>query len=206
MFVNVCRIEASSFRVIVTDNFGVSPTKVTASWARVAVRGGAPRNAPVSLKTSLSAGKKLLLAGRRDSLRPHLWLNKNGLLEAAGVTLSGLAGSSRGSSGRSHTTETLFSDCQLCRQRHCSSYLLGHPVRLLLVPSHPPGVASTSARRLARRWRGSDQNDFAGLDFAKAAALIDKPLVDDQLHNFGLVRESFCQAGFVLFILLFVFL
>ena len=40
-------------------------------------------------------------------------------------------------------------------------------------------------------------NDLACRDFAKAVALVDEPLVDDQLYDFGLVSECFLQAGFV---------
>ena len=42
--------------------------------------------------------------------------------------------------------------------------------------------------------------DFACRDFAKAEAFVDKPLVDDELRDFGLVREGVQEAGFVLLV------
>ena len=47
-----------------------------------------------------------------------------------------------------------------------------------------------------------DEDSLASLDFAKTDALVDKPPIDNHVHDFGLVRESFCEAGFVLFVLL----
>ena len=43
---------------------------------------------------------------------------------------------------------------------------------------------------------GMDEDSFACGDFANAEAFVDKPLVDDKLHGFGLVTESFLQVGF----------
>ena len=110
-----------------------------------------------------------------------------------------------------------------CRQRRCSSHVLGHSPRLLLVPPLPTSVASQSPscsnppsglehRRSRREGFGAlhdagvDEDDLAGLDFAKAEARVDKPLLDDQLHVSGLVRESFRQASFVFSILVLVLL
>ena len=46
---------------------------------------------------------------------------------------------------------------------------------------------------------GVDDDAFACRDFAKAEAF-----VDDEIHDFGLVREGVREAGFVLFIFLLV--
>ena len=51
-----------------------------------------------------------------------------------------------------------------------------------------------------------DEDSFACGDFAKAEAFVDKPLVDDKLHGFGLVTESFLQVGFTFFVVLLVLL
>ena len=48
---------------------------------------------------------------------------------------------------------------------------------------------------------GVDEDDFACRDFATAEACVDEPLVDDELRDFGLVREGVREAGFVLFVL-----
>ena len=40
-----------------------------------------------------------------------------------------------------------------------------------------------------------DEDDFACRDFAEAEANVDEPLVDDELHDFGLVREGVQEAG-----------
>ena len=42
-----------------------------------------------------------------------------------------------------------------------------------------------------------DGDDLACEDFVKAKAFVDEPPVDDQLRDFGLVREGFGQAGFL---------
>ena len=47
---------------------------------------------------------------------------------------------------------------------------------------------------------GVDEDDFACQNFAKAKASVDEPLVDDELHNFGPVRESVWEAGFAFFV------
>ena len=47
---------------------------------------------------------------------------------------------------------------------------------------------------------GLDEDDFACRDSAKAEASVDEPLVDDELHDFGPVRDGIREAGFVLFV------
>ena len=49
---------------------------------------------------------------------------------------------------------------------------------------------------------GMDEGSLAGLDLAEA--LVDDPLVHDKLLDFGLVRESFREAGLLFFLLLLV--
>ena len=41
-------------------------------------------------------------------------------------------------------------------------------------------------------------DDFVYVNLAKAKDFVDEPLVDDQLRDFGLVRDGFSQAGFSL--------
>ena len=59
---------------------------------------------------------------------------------------------------------------------------------------------SLHPRVSADRNAGVDEDDFACRDFAKGEAFVDKPLVDDELDDFGLVREDVQEAGFVLFV------
>ena len=49
-----------------------------------------------------------------------------------------------------------------------------------------------------------DEDDLACRDFAKAVALVDEPLANDQLYDFGLVSECFFQAGFAFLVVLLV--
>ena len=51
-----------------------------------------------------------------------------------------------------------------------------------------------------------DGDDLACVDFVKAKAFVDEPPVDDQLRDFGLVREGFGQAGFLSLVLFLVVL
>ena len=124
----------------------------------------------------------------------------DGLLVAQGVTLSGLTGSSR-RPGR--TPQRPFSQTEppvppsapllvsfaghSCSPSPCSS----PPSRRFTACTHAPvPIVRTSAPCTTLAW------------MTKAEVLVDKPLVDDQLHDFGLVRESCRQAGFVFFVLL----
>ena len=47
---------------------------------------------------------------------------------------------------------------------------------------------------------GVDEDDFACWDYAKAEAFVDEPLVDNELDDFGPVREGVLEAGFALFV------
>ena len=112
--------------------------------------------------------------------------------------------------------------CHLCR--HCSSDLLRHSARPLLVSlifprgvspscacSSPP-LGSSVVNNLHPRVNadredfgtsdnaGVDEDDFACRDFAKAEAFVDEPPVDDELHDLGPVREGVREAGSVLFV------
>ena len=44
---------------------------------------------------------------------------------------------------------------------------------------------------------GVDEDDFSCCCPAETEASVDEPLVDDQSHGFGLVRESFLKVGFM---------
>ena len=124
-----------------------------------------------------------------------------------------------------HLGDLLRLRCQFCRQRCCSSHLLRHsarPLRVsLLFPrgvspgfacSIPPLGSNVVVDNLHPRVSahgkdfgtsdnaGVDENDFACRDSAKAEAFVDEPLVDDEPHDLGRVREGVREAGFVRFV------
>ena len=131
-----------------------------------------------------------------------------------------------------HRSGLLFGlSCQFGSQRRWSPYLLGHSVRLFLVPLLSPRVSSPCSScsipplgtsRVADDLRpcdgadhehlgalhnaGVDEDDFSCCRFAETEAFVDEPLVDDQSHDSGLVRESFLKVGFVLGIVDFILL
>ena len=47
---------------------------------------------------------------------------------------------------------------------------------------------------------GVDEDDLTRDSLTKAETLVDKPLVDSQLHDFGVVGEGFFEAGFALLV------
>ena len=99
-------------------------------------------------------------------------------------------------------------------ERRCASHLLSHSVRLFPVHLFLPRVSSPSVpcsigplgtgfvvHDLHPRVRADhehfssmhhdsmDENDLACRDLVKTEALVDDPLVNDQLYGFGLISE-----------------
>ena len=111
---NCHRSKDSSLPVALAQKPSVSSSMAATSWARVAVRGGAPRNPPAWLKKPVPAGRELSLAARellaaravRDRRRDITcfgWLVVQAWRMAA------------------HLGDFLLRlSCQLCRQRRCS--------------------------------------------------------------------------------------
>ena len=116
--------------------------------------------------------------------------------------------------------------CQFRRQRRCTSHLLRRsacplcpfppstlsdptPFGLDTLPSarawslttcvhSPVPTTSTSAPCTTLAWMNTTSPEGA---LPKPLSLVDKPLVDSQLHDFGVVREGVLEAGFALLVL-----
>ena len=122
-----------------------------------------------------------------------------------------------------HHGDILFwLSCQFCCQRSCTSHLLSHSVRLLLVILLPrtaypsiscliPLLGTSVASHGLRPWHlstmhdaGVDESNLPLTDLAKTEAFVDEPLIGNQLRDFGLVRESQNRTGLMLLVLLFL--
>ena len=64
----------------------------------------------------------------------------------------------------------------------------------------PPCFSADHEHLRALYDAGVDEHDHASGSPAKAVSLVDEPLVDNQLHDFGAVREGSSEAGFALLV------
>ena len=120
---------------------------------------------------------------------------------------------------------TLRLGCQFRRQRRRSSHLLRRsacPFSVLFLPPRSvapslsgsiptlgtsmvaddlrPCVSADHGHLRALHGAGVDEHDLTRETLTKAETFIDKPLVDSQLHDFGVVSEGFFEAGFALLV------
>ena len=198
----------------------------TASRTRVAAGGRAPRNPPARLTKPRLAGRDPVATGRGLPAVAVTVKEKCPLL-GAGCS-SWLVVYTRQVVAY-HRDLLLRLTCQLCGLRRCSPRLLSNLVRLSLsfssfqaarpqalrarfLPSSSVVVHDLHPRICANREDLSNHHsacvdyDFVCVNLAKAKDFVDEPLVDDQLRDFGLVRDGFSQAGFSLLVLLLVIL
>ena len=127
----------------------------------------------------------------------------------------GAAPGSSGNRGWAHLGNLLRLCCQLCARLTCCATLLALSLslssftrRVLTLLGSSVVVNNLHQRVSAKREdfgssdnAGVGEDDFACGDSSKAEAFVEEPLVDNKLHDFGLVRGGVREAGFALFVL-----
>ena len=82
--------------------------------------------------------------------------------------------------------------CLSCSIPSLSTSLVAHDLRPCFSADHEHLRALHDA--------GMDEHDLTSGSPAKAVSLVDEPLVDNQLHDFGAVREGFSETGLALLV------